>query len=157
MKKEIKTLKANAINEANAYLLINKEDKTAILIDGAYSSSLILKNLDENAIILTDIFVTHFHHDHTVGLYIIALKTGATVHIHELDYEFLFNENINDTQNGQIVDFANEAIVFSLFNNSYKTNINGFAINVLHKGGHTKETTFMILIRNIYLLVIHCL
>ncbi|WP_084485274.1 MBL fold metallo-hydrolase [Mesoplasma melaleucae] len=72
-------------------MLINKEDNKAILIDGAYSSDLILDFLDKNNLILTDIFITHFHHDHTVGVDIIALKTGAIIHFHELDYKFLFN------------------------------------------------------------------
>ncbi|PPE04439.1 hypothetical protein EELLY_v1c01140 [Entomoplasma ellychniae] len=138
----IKTFKNSKINDVNAYLIINKQLNKAILIDGAYRWESIFKYLKQYEIILTDIFITHFHHDHTIGLDKLALLTGSAIHIHKFDYPYLLDKTVNESQNGQVVEFDNPEIKFEIFKNDVKLNINGFQINTIHKGGHTPGTAF---------------
>ncbi|AVN65365.1 hypothetical protein CG002_03305 [Mesoplasma florum] len=142
MQKYIKNFKVSFLNDANSYLIVNEISKKAILIDGGYNANLILNYLKNNNLDLTDIFITHFHHDHIVGLDYISIQTKANIHIHEYDFEYLFDVNVNGTQNGQKVDFTNPNISFKVFDKNLKLTINDFLINVIHKGGHSKGTTF---------------
>jgi hydroxyacylglutathione hydrolase len=52
----------------NAYLLINEESHQAILIDTAMMGEAIIQFIYENNLVLTDIFITHFHFDHIATL-----------------------------------------------------------------------------------------
>ncbi|AUM62467.1 MBL fold metallo-hydrolase [Spiroplasma monobiae] len=142
MKKELKTFKYASMNEANSYLLINKENKKAILIDGGYQQETILAYLINYNLELTDILITHFHHDHTVGLDKLAIKTKAIIHIHEKDYPFLLDKRINGSQYGHNINFEDGSIKYDLFNDLKEIVLNNFEIQIIPKGGHSKGTTF---------------
>ncbi|AGR41925.1 MBL fold metallo-hydrolase [Spiroplasma diminutum] len=145
MNKELKVFKYRSMNDANAYLLINKDTNKAILIDGGYQEKVILDFIETNKLQLTDIFITHFHHDHIVSVDQIALKTSAKIHIHQAELESLFNEQINGSQYGFLVDFQNKNIQFDIFNKEEVLEINDYKIQIFPKGGHTKGTSFYLI------------
>jgi glyoxylase-like metal-dependent hydrolase (beta-lactamase superfamily II) len=58
--------------EANSFLIGCEETKEAMLIDAGEAHPSIFTYIDENALQLTKIFITHNHYDHTDGLRQIA-------------------------------------------------------------------------------------
>ncbi|ASZ09423.1 MBL fold metallo-hydrolase [Mesoplasma chauliocola] len=142
MNKQIVNFKCSVMNDANGYLLVNNQTKKAILIDGGYNSEKILDFLKNNEIQLTDIFITHFHYDHTVGIDEVSLKTQANLWIHKLDFPFLLNNDMNGTQKGDTVNFNQKSIRFKIFDKFQTLTLNDFKITLKHVGGHTPGSTF---------------
>ncbi len=57
-----------AVNEANAYLLIDPDSRQSLLIDVPTWTEGMQKVLDEHNAKLVGVFITHEHYDHTSGL-----------------------------------------------------------------------------------------
>lgn len=57
-----------SVNEANAYLIIDAENKEGLLIDVPTWTEGMQKVLDEYKAKLVGVFITHEHYDHTSGL-----------------------------------------------------------------------------------------
>ncbi|AGR41024.1 MBL fold metallo-hydrolase [Spiroplasma taiwanense] len=86
---------SNTKNLGNSFL-IEYEAKKAILIDTAMNSEEILSYLSQNQIELTDIFITHGHFDHLIGLEKILEKfENVNVYIGQKDVMCLYNSKKN--------------------------------------------------------------
>ncbi len=68
--------------EVKGYMLMDPEQKEALLIDTAYNPDLVLNTLSEKKLSLKGVLLTHAHQDHIRGLSKICAQTGAPVYLH---------------------------------------------------------------------------
>ncbi len=68
------------VNEANAYLVGCEETSEALLVDAGDWDVRIEQCLQDHALSLTKVFITHDHYDHTAGLRQAIAATGATAY-----------------------------------------------------------------------------
>lgn len=137
---KIKHFTNTNINNSNAYLITN--NTKAILIDTAGMGEEILKYIDKNNLKLTDVFLTHCHFDHLLGLDKIQMQIEPNIWIGEDDYDGLFDSKINNSIKYNM-DFKlehNRGV--KVLKGEMKQNINGFSIYSNTIKGHTKGTTF---------------
>lgn len=67
------------------YLIGDEATKTCALIDPAFETDRILREVESEGFQVTHIINTHGHSDHTAGNQAIKAATGAKLLIHELD------------------------------------------------------------------------
>lgn len=139
------------VNNAHAYLLINDVEHKAVLIDTAMMAEEIKEYLDTYQLVLTDIFITHYHLDHTVGIDMLQKSYDVTIHVGAKDFDALFDKEKNGTNRG-IKNEIDKSKAFDLISEEVDYQINAFDIKAIPFGGHTPGTTFY-LINNKYALV----
>ncbi len=119
--------------ESNCYLLINRENMKAVLIDAGDQAELIKQRIKDLKVKLEAIFLTHGHIDH-----IAAVNSfDVPIYIHKDEIEFLNDndknmssfletsfrtprpENIRPLQEGEIIKLC------------------GFNLGIIHTPGHT--------------------
>ena len=71
------------------YIIADENSKTCALIDPAFDTDRILKEVESEGLKVTHVINTHGHSDHTAGNAAIIAKTGATLLIHEKDADKL--------------------------------------------------------------------
>ncbi|HOZ46026.1 MAG TPA: MBL fold metallo-hydrolase [Candidatus Hydrogenedentes bacterium] len=67
------------VNEANAHLVGCEETHDALLVDIGERNAMIEDFLDEHALVLRQVFITHAHFDHTGGLRELAAHHHAEI------------------------------------------------------------------------------
>ena len=74
--------------ENSIHFIFDKETKTCAIVDPAWEPDLFLKKIEDKGYTLTDIWITHWHGDHTNAVDDLANKTGAkiTAGINEVPY-----------------------------------------------------------------------
>jgi glyoxylase-like metal-dependent hydrolase (beta-lactamase superfamily II) len=63
------------------YLLHDHPTNTAAIVDPAWNVERVLKLADEKGIRITDILLTHSHHDHVNGIETVLEHTDAQIHL----------------------------------------------------------------------------
>ncbi|MCK5145436.1 MBL fold metallo-hydrolase [bacterium] len=81
--------------ETNCYILINKNDRAAAIIDPAEEADFIYSYLIKNSANCTYIILTHGHYDHIGALNKLADKLHASVAIHTEDKHMLQSAEAN--------------------------------------------------------------
>lgn len=71
--------------QTNCYLLRQADSSHCVLIDPGYTPEFLLSRLEENALTLDAILLTHGHFDHVGGVRELAAETGCRVYIHPED------------------------------------------------------------------------
>jgi hydroxyacylglutathione hydrolase len=128
----------------NAYLLINEESHQAILIDTAMMGEAIIQFIYENNLVLTDIFITHFHFDHIATLDMLQKELHPKIHIGQKDLAFLFNPETNGTARTGVKFGLVQDDNFVAITAENEVTIDGFTIKAIPFGGHTPGTTFYV-------------
>ncbi len=74
--------------EDSIHFIFDHDSKTCVIIDPAWDADLFLERIHNKGYTLTDIWLTHWHFDHTNAVDELVEKTGAkvTVGTHELPY-----------------------------------------------------------------------
>lgn len=122
---------------SNTYLVVNEEEKKAVLVDAGVSASQVLKYLEENGLELTAVLLTHGHPDHLLGLNEIVQATGAPAYMHPADAEmvksipplFLSMLGLNN------LDLPEE---FLPLEDGQELELGGMKFKVLHTPGHSE-------------------
>jgi hydroxyacylglutathione hydrolase len=69
----------------NCYLVADRRNREAVIIDPGEEPAMFLAELDTRAWALRAVWLTHAHIDHIVGVAAIQRATGAPIHLHPLD------------------------------------------------------------------------
>ncbi len=80
---------------ANSYLIFRPSRDDALLIDAGDDFQAIMAKIESTGKRLTDILLTHGHFDHIMSAKALRDATGARIHIHPLDAEYLRNPALN--------------------------------------------------------------
>jgi hydroxyacylglutathione hydrolase len=69
----------------NCYLVADRRTREAVIIDPGEEPAMFLAELNSRAWTLRDIWLTHAHIDHIIGVGPVHTATGAPIHLHPLD------------------------------------------------------------------------
>jgi hydroxyacylglutathione hydrolase len=69
----------------NCYLVADRRTREAVIIDPGEEPAMFLAELNTRAWTLRDIWLTHAHIDHIIGVGPVHAATGAPIHLHPLD------------------------------------------------------------------------
>ncbi len=69
----------------NCYLLADRRTREAVIIDPGEESARFLAELKARDWVLRDIWLTHAHIDHIMGVGAVRAATSAPIHLHPLD------------------------------------------------------------------------
>jgi len=83
----IKQIQVGSIGNFN-YLIGDPETGVGALVDPAWEPERLLALAKDNGVAITDILITHCHHDHVDANGAIKDATGATIRIHEAEMPY---------------------------------------------------------------------
>ena len=119
----------------NCYLIINKENKEALLVDPADNALRISNVIEENSCTLKAILLTHGHFDHIMALNDLKKRYNVPVYAHEEEEDVLKQSSLNLSGSiGQI--YTTQADVYVKDGEHLK--LAGLDVIVLYTPGHTK-------------------
>ena len=131
---EIKSMTLGMV-ATNCYLIINKENKEALLVDPADNALRISNVIEENGCTLKAILLTHGHFDHIMALNDLKKKYNVPVYVHEEEEDVLKQSSLNLSGSiGQI--YTTQADVYVKDGEHLK--LAGLDVIVLYTPGHTK-------------------
>ena len=131
---EIKSMTLGMV-ATNCYLIINKENKEALLVDPADNALRISNVIEENGCTLTAILLTHGHFDHIMALNDLKKRYNVPVYAHEEEEDVLKQSSLNLSGSiGQI--YTTQADVYVKDGEHLK--LAGLDVIVLYTPGHTK-------------------
>ncbi len=103
------------------YLLIDNNSKTAAVVDPAWNVPAIITRVKQLGITITDILLTHSHHDHINGIDELLTCTDAQIHLLKSEASF----------------WGAELAKPSIHYGGDKINIGDTEIEIMHTPGHT--------------------
>ena len=131
---EIKSMTLGMV-ATNCYLIINKENKKALLVDPADNALRINNVIEENGCTLKAILLTHGHFDHIMALNDLKKRYNVPVYAHEEEEDVLKQSSLNLSGSiGQI--YTTQADVYVKDGEHLK--LAGLDVIVLYTPGHTK-------------------
>lgn len=107
------------------YLLIDEASKTAAVVDPAWDVSAIVNRAKQLGITITDILLTHSHHDHINGIDELLIHYDANIHLLKNEATFWG------------ADLAKP----SIHHGGDRIKLGNTEIEVLHTPGHTPGST----------------
>lgn len=118
----------------NCYFLINEETKQVIVIDPAEDSIFIEKVIEEEALELCGILLTHGHFDHIMAAEDLRKKSSVNIYAMGEEKELLETPKMNlSTEIGRPVKVTPDV----LLKDGEIVNLAGFEIKAIHTPGHT--------------------
>ena len=131
---EIKSMTLGMV-ATNCYLIINKENKEALLVYPADNALRISNVIEENGCTLKAILLTHGHFDHIMALNDLKKRYNVPVYAHEEEEDVLKQSSLNLSGSiGQI--YTTQADVYVKDGEHLK--LAGLDVIVLYTPGHTK-------------------
>ena len=131
---EIKSMTLGMV-ATNCYIIINKENKEALLVDPADNALRISNVIQENGCTLKAILLTHGHFDHIMALNDLKKRYNVPVYAHEEEEDVLKQSSLNLSGSiGQI--YTTQADVYVKDGEHLK--LAGLDVIVLYTPGHTK-------------------
>lgn len=131
---EIKSMTLGMV-ATNCYIIINKENKEALLVDPADNALRISNVIEENGCTLKAILLTHGHFDHIMALNYLKKRYNVPVYAHEEEEDVLKQSSLNLSGSiGQI--YTTQADVYVKDGEHLK--LAGLDVIVLYTPGHTK-------------------
>ena len=131
---EIKSMTLGMV-ATNCYLIINIENKEALLVDPADNALRISNVIEENGCTLKAILLTHGHFDHIMALNDLKKRYNVPVYAHEEEEDVLKQSSLNLSGSiGQI--YTTQADVYVKDGEHLK--LAGLDVIVLYTPGHTK-------------------
>ncbi len=107
------------------YLIVDNETNTAAVVDPAWDVDKIIQQAENLNATITNVLLTHSHHDHINGLEGILNQYDAQIHILKNEAEF-WGENLNKPT----LHYGGDSI-----------QIGNTEIEVMHTPGHTPGST----------------
>ena len=103
------------------YLLHDHHSQTAAIVDPAWDVEQVLALADDQGIVITDILLTHSHHDHVNGIETVLEHSDAQIHLLKPEAQF----------------WGKALIKPSLHHGGDSISIGNTEITILHTPGHT--------------------
>lgn len=75
----------NGMFQQNCYIVADTESKEAVIVDPGEEADLFLRRIEYERLTLREIWLTHAHLDHVMGVGEIARQTGADIRLHPGD------------------------------------------------------------------------
>lgn len=120
----------------NCYLLYNKENREAVLIDPADEADTIKEMMASKNCILKAILLTHGHYDHVGAAVEISKATKAPIYAGECEKEVLENPDIN--LSSMMGEYPIRLIADKWLTDGEVIELAGITIRCIHTPGHTK-------------------
>lgn len=122
----------------NSYLVYDDESKEAVLIDPAYDSEKIIKEIVGLDLSLKYIVLTHAHADHFGALEKVSNFAKCQILVHEYDYDMLISkvENYSKAQGIPPQDLSKCNIL--KIDDGYNFRVGVLNFEIIHTPGHTK-------------------
>ncbi len=114
----------------NAYLVIDRQTKTAVIVDAPQGAGEVKNEIDRQGLKLLYVLLTHGHADHIAGL----LEFDARFYIHRYDEPFLADPSRNLSSFFQPVSVISQA---SLIKDRQVVFFAGHEFEVIHTPGHS--------------------
>ncbi|CAC9561195.1 MBL-fold metallo-hydrolase superfamily [uncultured Gammaproteobacteria bacterium] len=83
--------------EDSIHFIFDHDTKTCAIIDPAWDASLFIQRIHDKGYTLTDIWLTHWHFDHTNAVDEIVEKTGAKITVGIYEVPYLQIDNLPET------------------------------------------------------------
>lgn len=132
----------------NTYLLIDKDTKDAIIIDGGSNFDIINDEIEKENANLKFILNTHGHFDHIVEEKDMQEKTGVPVYIHEDDKLLLDSLKLQTASFGiPSVEAPNNVITF---NEDTELSFGNKKIKIIHTPGHTQGSCCFLIDKDLF-------
>lgn len=117
----------------NAYVLINKSDRSCVVIDPAYGNGELLKFIESDKLTLTAVLLTHGHFDHCGGVSELVKDKTIPVYCAKEDAQMASRASQNrwgaPSEDCIVTDYVYDGQTLS---------IGGFDFRVIATPGHTK-------------------
>jgi len=108
------------------YLIHDHASNTAAIVDPAWEVEEVLKYADSKGIQITDILLTHSHHDHINGLQQTLEHSDAKIHLLKPEAKFWGQAQNQATNSKPVLHHGGDVL-----------NLGDSQINILHTPGHT--------------------
>ena len=97
--------------ENSIHFIFDEATKTCAIVDPAWEPDLFLEKIKSKGYTLTDIWITHWHGDHTNAVDDLANKTGAkiTAGVNEIPYLNIENK-VHTVKDGEIIKLGETKI-----------------------------------------------
>ena len=125
----------NTRHITNTYIIKNKKENTALVIDPAFNEKRILESLAEYT--LEKVVVTHSHADHIAALAKLVENVNTKVYIHKLDFEGLYKKELNEEEivGTKVLPVNKEKVI--CVEDGEKITLGDLGFKVIHTPGHT--------------------
>lgn len=120
----------------NSYLLADVDTRTVVCIDPSFGSHVILNRIRQEDWTLTEIWITHAHFDHYIGVtpLVEAFQPGIKLGLHKDDLD-LWEKGGEAAGLGVSIDVKAEPSFF--FSHQQVLNVGDHHVEVRHTPGHT--------------------
>jgi len=132
---EIKSMTLGMV-ATNCYLIINKENKEALLVDPADNALRISNVIEENGCTLKAILLTHGHFDHIMGLNSLKQALNAEAVICKDD--LVISDNVNEFTRLFGLPDSIPPVYEKYIKDNDIINVGELKIKVIHTPGHTE-------------------
>jgi len=78
--------------QTNSYLILDRKDKKAIIVDPAKGSKVFIEEADKSGCSIVEIWVTHPHFDHVSGIHEIVKQLPIPIRINPKDESLYLNK-----------------------------------------------------------------
>lgn len=131
------------IMRTNCYFLVDEEKNECIVVDPGYDAEGILSHIRDRGLKCVEIWLTHAHFDHIMGLAELREKTGAPLRMHPADTEILLDNGKNLMRVYGGIDIPQKEAELA-FKDGMEIPFAGEKIKVLHTPGHTPGSVCLI-------------
>ena len=131
------------IMRTNCYFLVDEEKNECIVVDPGYDAEGILSHIRDRGLKCVEIWLTHAHFDHIMGLAELRERTGAPLRMHPADTGILLDNGKNLMRVYGGIDIPQKEAELA-FKDGAEISFAGEKIKVLHTPGHTPGSVCLI-------------
>ncbi len=117
----------------NTYLIADPRTKEAVIIDPSFDTALVSQTVERYAYQLTQIWITHAHFDHTIGIFDLPLQ-GVKIALHAFDLDLWNSGGGASSFNMALIKYPPPTIDLE---KTMGLSIGSSKWQVLHTPGHT--------------------
>lgn len=138
----------NNLVQSNVYIVY--KNKEAVLIDCGCPVDKLLNTADRLNVCIKHIILTHGHFDHIYFINEVSEKTGAKVHIHEMDAECLSDSALNGIAYFPVKSNTDFKPADNLLKEGDILECDGLKYQIIHTPGHTKGGICILVDNNVF-------